>query len=89
MLSEDRRRYGIIPIRSVMENASISSLDKFFYGGHAHRKKERDVVTEYFRKMNVKTPSLETLIQALSGGNQQKVLLAKWMIREPEHYDPG
>ncbi len=84
MLSEDRRRYGIIPIRSVMENASISSLDKFFYGGHAHRKKERDVVTEYFRKMNVKTPSLETLIQALSGGNQQKVLLAKWMIREPE-----
>ena len=84
MLSEDRRRYGIIPIRSVMENASISSLDKFFYGGRAHRKKEQEMVSEYFRRMNVKTPSLETLIQALSGGNQQKVLLAKWMLREPE-----
>lgn len=42
------------------------------------------MVSEYFRRMNVKTPSLETLIQALSGGNQQKVLLAKWMLREPE-----
>ena len=84
MLSEDRRRYGIIPIRSVMENASISSLDKFFYGGHAHRAQEREVVGEYFKRMNVKTPTLDTLIQALSGGNQQKVLLAKWMLREPE-----
>ena len=84
MLSEDRRQFGIIPIRSVMENASISSLDKFFYGGHAHRQEERETVGKYFKRMNVKTPSLETLIQALSGGNQQKVLLAKWMLREPE-----
>ena len=84
MLSEDRRRYGIIPIRSVMENASISSLDKFFYAGHAHMQQERETVGRYFQRMNVKTPTLETLIQALSVGNQQKVLLAKWMLREPE-----
>lgn len=84
MLSEDRRRYGIIPIRSVMENASISSLDKVFYGGRRHSKIERELVEKYFKKMNVKTPSLETAIQALSGGNQQKVLLAKWMLRDPD-----
>lgn len=84
MLSEDRRRYGIIPIRSVMENASISSLDKVFYGGKCHPKVEHDLVSKYFKKMNVKTPSLETAIQALSGGNQQKVLLAKWMLRDPD-----
>lgn len=84
MLSEDRRRYGIIPIRSVMENASISSLDKVFYGGKCHPKVEHDLVSKYFEKMNVKTPSLETAIQALSGGNQQKVLLAKWMLRDPD-----
>ncbi|MGO5052940.1 sugar ABC transporter ATP-binding protein [Lachnospiraceae bacterium LCP25S3_G4] len=84
MLSEDRRRYGIIPIRSVMENASISSLEKVIYGGYAHEKEERKVVSEYFDKMKVKTPSLETTIQSLSGGNQQKVLLAKWMLRNPE-----
>ena len=84
MLSEDRRRYGIIPIRSVMENASISSLEKIIYGGYAHESKERKIVGEYFKKMNVKSPTLDTPIQSLSGGNQQKVLLAKWMMREPE-----
>lgn len=84
MLSEDRRRYGIIPIRSVMENASISSLDKIIYGGRWHPQKERELVSKYFEKMHVKTPSLETAIQGLSGGNQQKVLLAKWMLRDPD-----
>lgn len=84
MLSEDRRRYGIIPIRSVMENASISSLDKIIYGGRWHPQKERELVSKYFDKMHVKTPSLETAIQGLSGGNQQKVLLAKWMLRDPD-----
>lgn len=84
MLSEDRRRYGIIPIRSVMENASISSLEKVIYGGYAHLDEERKLIGKYFEKMNVKTPSLDTAIQSLSGGNQQKVLLAKWMMRNPE-----
>ncbi len=84
MLSEDRRRYGIIPMRSVRENASLSSLEKFFYGGTAHPKKEAEVVGMYFDKMSVKTPTQETAIQSLSGGNQQKVLLAKWMMRDPE-----
>ena len=84
MLSEDRRRYGIIPIRSVMENASISSLDKIIYGGRWHPKVEKELVSKYFEKMHVNTPSLETAIQGLSGGNQQKVLLAKWMLRDPD-----
>ncbi len=84
MLSEDRRRYGIIPIRSVMENASIASLEKVIYGGYAHAVQERKIVGEYFQKMSVKTPTLDTAIQSLSGGNQQKVLLAKWMMREPD-----
>jgi len=84
MLTEDRRRYGIVPVRSVMENASIASLEKFIYSGYAHLKEERKVVGDYFAKMNVKTPTLDTLIMSLSGGNQQKVLLAKWMLRDPE-----
>jgi len=84
MLSEDRRRYGLIPMRSVKENASLSSLEKFFYNGRAHRKEEAQTVQKFFDKMSVKTPSLETPIQSLSGGNQQKVLLAKWMMRDPD-----
>ncbi len=84
MLTEDRRRYGNIPMRSVMENTSLSSLEQFFFHGRRHAQKEKDVVQEYFGKMNVKTPSLETPMKSLSGGNQQKVLLSRWMLRDPE-----
>lgn len=84
MLSEDRRRYGIIPMRSVKENTTLSYLKKVFFGIGHHHKVEHNIVSEIFEKMRVKTPSLETSIQSLSGGNQQKVVLAKWMIRNPD-----
>ena len=84
MLSEDRRRYGIIPVRSVSENATLSSLGKVIYKGFWHAKKERELVSNLFGRMRVKTPTLETSVQALSGGNQQKVILSKWMMVEPE-----
>jgi len=80
MVTEDRRRYGIIPIRNVMENASLASLSKYFYKGWGHKKKEQEDVSEVFEKVRVKTPNLETLIENLSGGNQQKVILSKWML---------
>ncbi len=84
MVSEDRMRLGIIPIRSVKENASLSSLEKIIYHGRLHKKTEKRIVTDVFNKMNVKTPSLDTAIENLSGGNQQKVILARWMIRDPD-----
>ena len=84
LLSESRKDDGIVPVRSVMENASLASLSKFIYGGFAHKKKERNSVYESFMKMNVKTPGLDTPISSLSGGNQQKVLLSRWMLAEPK-----
>ncbi len=84
MLSEDRRRYGIIPVRSVKENTTLSFLQKVFYKMTYHHKVEHNIVTDMFTKMKVKTPTLDTSIQSLSGGNQQKVVLAKWMIRNPD-----
>lgn len=84
MLSESRRDDGIIPVRSVMENASLGNLKKFIYGGFAHRTKERSEVKASFDKMSVKTPTLDTAISALSGGNQQKVLLSRWMLCNPD-----
>jgi len=84
MLSEDRRRYGIIPVRSVKENTTLSFLQKVFYGLRHHHKVEIDVVMDMFTKMKVKTPTIDTSIASLSGGNQQKVVLAKWMIRNPD-----
>ena len=84
MLSEDRRRFGIVPVRSVKENASLSNLNRFIYKGRLHKSEENAVIGEYFKKMNVKTPTMDTTIDVLSGGNQQKVILAKWMVTDPD-----
>ena len=84
MLSEDRRRYGIVPIRSVRENVSLANLKRFIYGGRLHAKKENSTIMDYCERMNVKTPTLDTTVDALSGGNQQKVVLAKWMLTDPD-----
>lgn len=83
MLSEDRRREGIIPTMSVAHNTAVSSLDKFFRHGRWQRETEREACAQMCTRMRVKTASMETLISTLSGGNQQKVLLARWMVREP------
>ncbi len=84
MLSEDRRRFGIIPVRSVKENVSLSSLKRFIYRGRLHGEEENRTVEEFCKSMNVKTPTYETSIESLSGGNQQKVILAKWMVTDPD-----
>ena len=83
MITEDRKRSGIIPVRSIKENGSLAYLEKFFFKGRLHANLEEETARKYFERMDVKTPSLDTLIQTLSGGNQQKVILAKWMMREP------
>ncbi|WP_300266114.1 sugar ABC transporter ATP-binding protein [Microbacterium sp.] len=84
MLSEDRRLVGIVPQLSIMKNATLASLKKVIYGGFTRRKEEERLATEYFKKMNVKAPNLQTRIANLSGGNQQKVLLARWLISDPK-----
>lgn len=83
MLSEDRRIVGIVPQMSVMKNASLASLKKIIRGGFTRSREEKKLVSSYFKKMNVKTPSIHTRIANLSGGNQQKVLLARWLIADP------
>ena len=84
MLSEDRRRYGLVPVRSVRENISLSNLRQFIYGGRLHGAKETRFVSDICTRLNVKTPSFATAVEALSGGNQQKVVLGKWMLSEPD-----
>jgi inositol transport system ATP-binding protein len=84
MLSEDRRRYGIVRARDVTENVVLAGLERIIHGGYLHRKKQRQLVSAVCARMNVKTPSLDTTVDALSGGNQQKVVLARWMLRDPD-----
>lgn len=84
MLSEDRRLEGIIPKLSIKKNATLASLNKVIRRGFAHPAREERLVRDYFKRMRVKAPSTETKIETLSGGNQQKVLLARWLIADPK-----
>jgi len=85
MLTEDRRGTGIIPVSSVASNIVVANLKKYVRksGLMNHRKIANDAA-EYIKKIEIKTPSRETLIQDLSGGNQQKVLVARWLLTTPD-----
>jgi inositol transport system ATP-binding protein len=84
MLSEDRRRFGIVPVRDVKENVALASMEQFFQNGHLYKTKERNKVKEICGRINVKMASIDVTVSTLSGGNQQKVVLSKWMLRDPE-----
>jgi len=84
MLSEDRRRFGLVPVRDVKENVSLASMEQFFKHGHLYKAKERAKVEEICGRINVKMSSIDVPASTLSGGNQQKVVLAKWMLRDPD-----
>lgn len=81
-LSEDRKRYGIVLAGSVAENSTMSSLERFMTGIFIDKKKEKKVSQEYVEKLKTKTPNVETAVINLSGGNQQKVVIAKWLIKD-------
>lgn len=85
MLTEERRATGIFGILNIRENTVISSLRKHLKGGfmlsNASMKKDTQWSIE---TMHIKTPSQETKIRSLSGGNQQKVILGRWLLTEPD-----
>ena len=85
MLTEDRRGSGIMGVLSVADNISISSLNQYLdYGVSINSKKVESLVQDNVKKMNIKTPSSKTQIKSLSGGNQQKVLLGRWLANNPD-----
>ncbi len=83
-LSEDRKRYGLALNLSVKENAVLPTYDAFERGGFVLQRKVDKTAAEYVDKLLIKTPSLEQVVRNLSGGNQQKVVIAKWLIRNSD-----
>ncbi|HVG46975.1 MAG TPA: sugar ABC transporter ATP-binding protein [Rubellimicrobium sp.] len=81
---EERKADGIFPERSVLENGSVAILRRLSPLRLVRRREERRVVGELARRMRVKTPSLDHPIGKLSGGNQQKLILARWLATEPK-----
>lgn len=83
-LSEDRKRYGLLVDKSVEENTCLSSLEKFTKGLFIDGSKSKTVSEKYVQELRTKTPSVTQIIKKLSGGNQQKVVIAKWLVKDSE-----
>ena len=80
-LSEDRKRYGVIIEKTVAENTTMASLKAFCKGLFIDKNAEKETAEQYVEALKTKTPSVEQQVRNLSGGNQQKVVIAKWLTR--------
>lgn len=83
-LSEDRKRYGLCLGLSVADNTVLASLDAFSGGPFVNDRKISDTAQAYVEKIRTKTPSVKVPVLGLSGGNQQKVVLSKWLLKNCE-----
>lgn len=83
-LSEDRKRFGLAVNLNVTDNSLMASYEKYMKGVFIHRKRADQVTKEYVDKLKIRTPSVDQILKNLSGGNQQKVVIAKWLIRNSD-----
>ncbi len=83
-LSEDRKGEGIFPFMGVSSNITIASLFDYVKSGFVQWKKERRASSRMVKALNIKTPELTTLLYSLSGGNQQKTIIARGLLRQPK-----
>lgn len=82
LVTEDRKGQGLVLGLSVRENVTLPHLELFSHGGHIDRAAERTAVLKLSRELNIRALSIEQAVRALSGGNQQKVVLAKWLLEK-------
>lgn len=83
-LSEDRKRYGLLLIKSVAENTAIATMERYVSAGWITDGKLKNEAANMNAKLRTKTPSMEQLVKNLSGGNQQKVIIARWLIKNSD-----
>lgn len=81
-LSEDRKRFGLASGLSISDNIVLTCLEDFSHCGVVNKVKIKKASKKYVDRINIKPPSITQLIRNLSGGNQQKVIIAKWLIRD-------
>ena len=83
-LSEDRKRFGLMLQKSIVENSAIASVDGYVRGGLIDDNKMREDSEHYNKLLRTKTPSMDQLLKNLSGGNQQKVIIARWLMKDAD-----
>ncbi len=84
LVSEDRKRYGLVLGLSVRDNITLANLDAISNYTFIDKSRQNEVSKKYIRELSIKTPSVQQTVNNLSGGNQQKVVLAKWLFAELE-----
>lgn len=82
MVTEDRATYGFVGVRSIKDNIELPNGDIYTKHGWLQNDKITSSTTEIFNRLSIKAPNIETKVANLSGGNQQKVVLAKWLVRD-------
>ncbi|MDR0638039.1 MAG: ATP-binding cassette domain-containing protein [Spirochaetaceae bacterium] len=83
-VTEDRKEFGLVLIAAIKKNTTLAKLKKIARGGVVNEHEEIIAAEDYRKKLNIKTPSILQLAENLSGGNQQKVVLAKWLFSDPQ-----
>jgi len=84
LLTEDRKGHGLVLIHSCRENFGLPNLDLFSRNIFLDQRKEKETFSKYVESLKIKIPSSEQVVMNLSGGNQQKVVLAKWLARNAD-----
>lgn len=84
LVPEDRKMEGLYKVQSVKYNSTIEILDQFMHGVSVNDKKETEITQKYIDMMATKTPTQEQVIGNLSGGNQQKVMISRWLATNPD-----
>ncbi len=83
-LSEDRKRYGVVVEKSIVENSTLATLEEYARGQMIEKAAEKKVTEKFIRQLDTKTPGSDQLVMNLSGGNQQKVVIGKWLVRNSD-----
>jgi D-xylose transport system ATP-binding protein len=83
LVSEDRKRYGLVPTASVLDNMTLATLRRFAPAGWLSRNATQAAAREQVAALRLKTAGLDVPVTQLSGGNQQKVILGRWLLAQP------
>ena len=84
LVPEDRKLLGLILEQSIIKNISLPNMDQFSTFGRIDKNKELHQCEKFFRSLSIKAPSIQASVESLSGGNQQKVVISKWLMSEPK-----
>lgn len=83
LVTEDRKKTGLVLIQTIMQNMSLPNLDRFSGFMRINQDAELAAVLKYSKSLSIKAPNVNVKVESLSGGNQQKVVISKWLMSEP------